>query len=268
MAKNEYGNANGGQTYIPFQENIYVETLPFRPLERPNPELPEFEMKPEFLERGYILTMQCQHFIPDVTPEMMDWWWANMEKGYYLWAPGSHKRFSWVKEPWKYGMQDSAHMISESLAPGVPVFGGSGIQINRLHLDMFPFTTHLEHVLVEGIVNRLGEFVDGNVHMWEAVEGGIVHVTADFCNTRISEPPEFVLEDPNAKGKIDMAEESKMHSEYEASRFPIFLPKLYELWKGHPDPSQNVQVDLRVRDTADGGIEYIAENGPVVLNKK
>lgn len=191
-----------------------------------------------------------------------------MEKGYYLWAPGSHKRFSWVKEPWKYGMQDSAHMISESLAPGVPVFGGSGIQINRLHLDMFPFTTHLEHVLVEGIVNRLGEFVDGNVHMWEAVEGGIVHVTADFCNTRISEPPEFVLEDPNAKGKIDMAEESKMHSEYEASRFPIFLPKLYELWKGHPDPSQNVQVDLRVRDTADGGIEYIAENGPVVLNKK
>ena len=93
-------------------------------------------------------------------------------------------------------------------------------------------------------------------------------MTADFCNTRISEPPEFVLEDPNAKGKIDMAEESKMHSEYEASRFPIFLPKLYELWKGHPDPSQNVQVDLRVRDTADGGIEYIAENGPVVLNKK
>ena len=70
MAKNEYGNANGGQTYIPFQENIYVETLPFRPLERPNPELPEFEMKPEFLERGYILTMQCQHFIPDVTPEI------------------------------------------------------------------------------------------------------------------------------------------------------------------------------------------------------
>ena len=192
-----------------------------------------------------------------------------MEKGYYLWAPGSHKRFSWVKEPWKYGMQDSSAYDSESLAPGVPVFGGSGIQINRLHLDMFPFTTHLEHVLVEGIVNRLGEFVDGNVHMWEAVEGGIVHVTADFCNTRISEPPEFVLEDPNAKGENRHG--GGKQNAFRIRSFPIppsFCRNCMNSGKGHPDPSQNVQVDLRVRDTADGGIEYIAENGPVVLNKK
>ena len=104
--------ANAGQTYMPFQDNINVPTLPYTPLDPPNPPIPELEMKEEFLERGYILTMQCQHFLPDVTPEMLDWWWANMEKGYYLWAPGAHKRFNWVKTPWEYGFEKSAHMIS------------------------------------------------------------------------------------------------------------------------------------------------------------
>ena len=63
---------------------------------------------------------------------MLDWFWANMEKGYYLWAPGSHKRFNWVKTPWQYGFLHSAHMISETMGENRPVFGGSGIQINRL----------------------------------------------------------------------------------------------------------------------------------------
>lgn len=44
------------------------------------------------LEKKWIIKEQCQHFLPGVTPEMLDWFWANMEKGYYLWAPGSHKR--------------------------------------------------------------------------------------------------------------------------------------------------------------------------------
>lgn len=253
--------ANAGQTYMPFQDNINVPTLPYTPLDPPNPPVPELEMKEEFLERGYILTMQCQHFLPGVTPEMLDWWWANMEKGYYLWAPGAHKRFNWVKAPWEYGFEKSAHMISESMVPGTPVFGGNGIRINRMGLDMFPFKTHLKHVLVEGVFNRLGEFVDSTVHMWEAAEGGSIHVTADFVNTKITEPPEFVLENPGAKPKDP--EESHRHAEYESSQWPIFLPKLYDLWKGHPDPTQNVQCDLRVRDNGDGTISYIAENGPV-----
>ena len=28
---------NGGQTYMPFQENIHVPTLPFEPLKQPDP---------------------------------------------------------------------------------------------------------------------------------------------------------------------------------------------------------------------------------------
>lgn len=252
---------NAGQTFMPFQENIHVPTLDFQPLPAPTPAYAPLSLTQEAMDKGYVITTQAQHFLPGVSAKMMDWWWTNMEKGYYLWAPGSHKRFNWVRTPWEYGFENSAHMISEAMVPGKPVFGGDGIQINRLPLSWYFFTTHLSHVIVEGVFNDKGEFVDSTIHMWEDVDGGCNHVVAGVANTRCSEPPAFVLADPTSAPN---PEDSAHHSEYEASRWPVFLPALYHLWEGHPDPSQNVACDLRVRDT-ENGIEYIAENAPVKI---
>ena len=243
---------NGGQTYMPFQENTRVPMLPFTPLEQPNPAYPELVLTAAASEKGYMIGSQSQHFLPG-------WWWANMEKGYYLWAPGSHKRFNWVRSPGQYGFLNSAHMISEAMVPGRPVFGGSGIQITRLDLGWYFFTTHLPHIIVEGVFNAKGEFVDSTVHMWEEVPGGCNHVTASVVNTRCSEPPAFVLEDP-ASAPAD--EDRVIHGEYEAARWPVFLPTLYGLWEGHPDPSQNIACDLTVAEGPEG-LYYPAENGPV-----
>ena len=176
---------------------------------------------------------------------MMDWFWANMEKGYYLWAPGSHKKFTWVKTPVEYGMEASVHMISEACEPGAAVFGGEGVEIHRLALkEFFPFTTCLKHVICEGVYNDLGELVDSTVHMWEDVEGGCVHITATVQNSKVSAPPAFIIDilkkDPNAKIVPNFLTE---HEDFEASQWPVFLPKLYDLWKNHPDPSQNVQAE-------------------------
>ena len=259
---------NAGQTYVPFQDNINVGPLPFTPLPKPDPALPELELNQMARDKGYILNAQNHHFLPGVTPEMLDWWWVNMEKGYFLWAPGSHKRFNWVRPPWKYGFLNSAHIIAESLGKGIPVFGGSDIQINRLDLSCYPFTTALEHVICEGVFNDKGEFVDSTIHMWQAAPGGCVHIDASVANPNISEPPSFVKEalaaDPNAKPVPSWASD---HSEYETSRWPEFLPTLYNLWKGHPDPTQNVFCDLRVRQTGPETWEYLCENGPVQLNE-
>ncbi len=255
---------NAGQTYIPFRDNTDVPLLPYEPLKRPDPALPPLELREDFAARGFALQSQAQHFVPGVTARMLDWFWANMEKCYYLWAPGSHKRFNWVRPPWKYGFVNSAHMISESLGPGVAVFGGDGVQISRLDLSWFPFTEALEHVIVEGVFNDLGEFVDATIHMWEDRPGGCVHVTAAVVNTKVSEPPAFVkqmlAENPGEKLVPPSATD---HCEYEAAMWPRFLPQLYELWKDHPDPSQNVRCDLRVKKTAAGSWEYIAPNGPI-----
>ena len=255
--------ANAGQTYIPFKENIHVPTLPYTPLEKPDPPLEMPRLNAMARERGWVINAAHQHFLPGVTSQMLDWWWANMEKGYYLWAPGSHKRFSWVREPWKVGFVRSAHMISESVGEGLPVFGGNGVTIERLDLDWFPFADALEHVITEGVFNGSGDFVDMTVHMWQDVPGGCVHIDAAVADPNVKEPPQFILEmlaeDPAAK---PVPPASTDHGEYEASRWPVFLPGLYALWKDHPDPTQSVPCDLRV-EPCGGGWRYTAENGPV-----
>ena len=58
---------NGGQTYMPFQENTKVPTLPFTPLSRPQPEYPALALTEAAKEKGYVITMQAQHFLPGVT---------------------------------------------------------------------------------------------------------------------------------------------------------------------------------------------------------
>ena len=103
--------------------------------------------------------------------------------------------------------------------------------------------------------------MDSTVHMWEDAEGGLNHIVAGVANTRCSEPPAFVLEDPSA---APAPEDGAAHSEYEASRWPVFLPALYHLWEGHPDPSQNVPCDLTVENT-ENGLRYLSENGPVAF---
>ena len=171
-----------------------------------------------------------------------------------------------LKTPVEYGMEASVHMISEACEPGAAVFGGEGVEIHRLALkEFFPFTTCLKHVICEGVFNDLGELVDSTVHMWEDVEGGCVHITATVQNSKVSAPPAFIIDilkkDPNAKIVPNFLTE---HEDFEASQWPVFLPKLYDLWKNHPDPSQNVQCCLEVEKT-DAGWRYIRENGPVRL---
>ncbi len=260
--------ANAGQTYMPAQDNTDVEVLPYEPLKRPDPPLPLLELNTMAREKHWKLQSQAQHFIPGVSARMLDWFWANMEKGYYLWAPGSHKRFSWVKPPWQYGFIHSVHKIAESLGKGDPVFGGEGVEIHRLDLHYFPFTYALSHVLVEGVFNDKNEFVDMTVHMWEDCEGGCYHITAAVASITVSEPPHFAKEilakDSHAKLVPPSATD---HTEYEASMWPKFLPQLYHLWEGHPDPSQNVTCDLAVRKKGEETWQYAAENPAVTALK-
>lgn len=260
---------NGGQTYQPFRDNTEIGFMPYEKPKKPDPLLPELKLSPRFEEMGFVLPSQKQHFLPGVNAEMMDWFWANMEKCYYLWAPGSHKRFSWVREPWKYGMMNSAHIISEVVEPGLPVFGGNGVEITRLSLEEhFPFTTCLKHVICEGVFNGKGEWIDATVHMWEDTKGGLFHITATVQNTAATAPPDFILEmlaeNPDVKIVPNYATE---HEDYEASQWPVFLPKIYELWKNHPDPTQNVQCCLEAARDEAGVFHYVKPHQPISYEK-
>jgi hypothetical protein len=250
--------ASAGQTHIPFSENTGIPFVDFEKPAKPEPLLPQLELTQDALDKGLVLPSQKQHFLPGLTSEMLDWFWANLEKCYYLWAPGSHKRFNWIRTPYEYGFEDSVHMIAETTAPALRVFGGDGIEIHRLHLkEFYPFKTALKHVICEGVYNDAGELVDSTIHEWEDVPGGIVHITATVQNSKASMPPGFVLdilkENPDAKIIPNYATD---HEDYEASQWPVFLPVLYSLWKDHPDPSQNVHCDLTVELGEDGRYRY------------
>ncbi len=267
MAEGSNYIPNGGQTYLPADKNTKIPFMPYDPPAKPDPLLPELELTEEAKEKGYVLASQKQHLLPGVTAEMIDWFWANMEKGYYLWAPGSHKRFSWVKSPAQVGFEDSIHMISEACEPDLAVFGGDGVEIHRLHLtDFYPLTTSLKHAICEGVFNDLNELVDSTIHLWEDSPAGLLHYTATVSNTKSSMPPHFILdilkEDPNPKIVPNYA---TTHEDYEASQWPVFLPTLYQLWKNHPDPAQNVHCNLEVYKGEDGRYHYVEENGPVVI---
>ena len=262
--------ANGGQTYLPAAENIQIPLKPCTALREPSPKLAEPLLREEFAQNGYVAAEWSQHFLPGVTAEMLDWFWANLEKCYYLWAPGCHKSFAWIKSPAEYGFVQSVHKVCESMGPGVPPMGGDGITLHRMDLTYFPFREHLEHVIIEAILNRKGEVFNLGVHMWQDVPGGCIHVTRGATNTRISEPPEFVIRFDEAEaqqGELKKEQDVLPHPEYEAANWPLFLPKLYDVWKDHPDPSQNVFCDLKVCEEPDGTLRYCRENGPVILPK-
>jgi hypothetical protein len=259
--------ANGGQTYIPTSGNINVPLVKCEPLPRPKPLFPEPILKQDFIDKGYVASGWHQQFLPGVEPEALDWFWANMEKCYYLWAPGCHKSFEWVKSPVEHGFVSSVHKISESMGMGLMPMGEEGITLHRFNLDVFPFSYHLEHIIIEGILNDKGEIFNIGVHMWEKTDGGCVHISRGATNTKISERPKFVIDFKKAESDVksqNINNNTVMpHPEYEAAQWVVFLPKLYNIWKNHPDPFQNVSCDLRVRENEDGKLVYLSDNPPV-----
>lgn len=264
----ELTTANAGQTGMPAQTCRKVPTLDFTPLESARTDLPTLEIAPAFAARGMIMDPEHRHFLPGVTAEMMDWFWANMEKCYYLWAPGSHRSFRWVRSPGEVGFLKSSHLISETYLADGPIFGGSGMHIHRLDpAEVFPFTRCLSHVICEGTFNEKGELCDATIHMWQDTEGGLDHIDARVINTAAVEPPDFIAEmfrqDPE-DAKIQLATDRSWHATYEAAMWPRFLPTLYGLWKDHPDRTQSVQCDLTAAWGEDGRLHYLAENGPAL----
>lgn len=259
--------ATSGQTSIPFGSS-YVKWPKWEKLQMPEG-LPEIDLNPNYRERGWYFLYQAQHFVPNVTAKMLDWFWCNMEKCYYLWAPGSHKSFQWVREPWRYGFTNSSHASTETMLSGqklnLNVACGKGygmLAYERFDMDIYPFNMCLEHCVLEGSKEEDGTIWSLITHLWEDVEGGVIHRTAACVDRyekgiRILPPDEF----PLPKGAKNIV----AHGEFEASMWPQFLPKLYDVWKDHPDPAQNVFYDLRVHQIDTYRWEYLEDNTKPII---
>jgi hypothetical protein len=231
---------NGGQTAVPPSNNVNIPRVDWTPLARPNPPLPPYELRPRFKEEGWQVWAEWQHELRRVTPVMVDWFWSNMEKCYFLWAPGDHKWFEWIDPPNKVGHVGSKHHISERIEPGGPIAIEGDIY--REDMSEYPFTESLSHVIIES--NPVGDRKMFNIHLWEERDYGSVH-------------REIVV----GIGDLPMPGLGETtHTDYEESRWCDFLPQLYDLWKDHPDPKQNVFYDLSVKKLPNGDWAYVADN--------
>ncbi len=160
-----------------------------------------------------------------VTPEMIDWWWVNMEKGYPLWEPNDHKSFVWEVPPPVGGYLGAIQIAEEKMGPMPPM----KIRIRWDDPDGCPIPRTFEHAIVASGINAEGEVQAMILHEYEKSPRG----------TRMRSTMRFLGPVPP-----NLPEIWKRHDRAEVSTFPSFLPDLYRLWQAVKDPTINRQCSL------------------------
>ena len=69
------------------------------------------------LLKGKTVALVMEHELPGVTPEMIDWWWDNMDnESYKKWQPEEHFALAWQIPPSKFGHAGAIHMACEKIS--------------------------------------------------------------------------------------------------------------------------------------------------------
>jgi succinate dehydrogenase / fumarate reductase flavoprotein subunit len=161
-----------------------------------------------------------------VTPEMIDWWWVNMEKGYPLWEPNDHKSFVWEVPPPEGGYLGAIQIAEEKMGPMPPM----KIRIRWDDPDNCPIPRSYEHAIVASGIDAEGKVQAMILHEYEKSAHG----------TRMRSTMRFLGPVPPGLPEI-----WKLHDRAEVSTFPRFLPDLYRLWQTVKDPVINRQCCLK-----------------------
>jgi hypothetical protein len=161
-----------------------------------------------------------------VTPEMIDWWWVNMEKGYPLWEPNDHKSFVWEVPPPLGGYLGAIQIAEEKMGPMPPM----KIRIRWDDPDSCPIPRTYEHAIVASGINPEGKVQAMILHEYEKSPRG----------TKMRSTMRFLGPVPP-----NLPEIWKKHDKAEVSTFPNFLPDLYRMWQAVKDPEINRQCSLK-----------------------
>jgi succinate dehydrogenase/fumarate reductase flavoprotein subunit len=198
------------------QDNMVVTTEPI-PIER-------YKIKPGQLTAAPDAVVDHDELI-GVTPEMIDWWWVNMEKGYPLWEPNDHKSFVWEVPPPVGGYLGAIQIAEEKMGPMPPM----KIRIRWDDPDRCPIPRTYKHAIVASGIDSEGNVGAMILHEWEKSPRG----------TRMRSTMRFLGPVPPGLPEI-----WKKHDRAEVSTFPTFLPDLFRLWQAVKDPTINRHCSL------------------------
>lgn len=181
-----------------------------------------------------------------VTPNMLDWFWANMDKCFYLWHPTEHEEFYWEIKPEYDKVLGTIHVAPQ-------VWGdGSRIEPHIRFEDVATLSKELtdyiiyDHAIVVGAVClKKSDYKEGlpvlsyRIHQWEKTDKGVRGISTCIGETK-------------EKGMV-----WSQHADVEVGNWEDFLPQLYKLYKVIKNTRINPFFSLKVvRD--ESGICYEA----------
>ena len=155
---------------------------------------------------GKTVPVVVDHELEGVTPEMITWWWDNIDntERYKLWHPKDHIAFEWVDPPTQ-GHVGTIQKATEKI-------GGIPMALLIRWEDPKTVDTDFEHVLAASIVTEDGMAIMHFSHEYEATDTGS-RMRSTFHVPKSLYPI--------------MGKGIRKHNVEEMSTFPEFLPDLY-----------------------------------------
>lgn len=155
------------------------------------------------------MNLVVHHKLKGVTPEMVDWWWDNIDTTdrYRMWHPESHQSFVW--EPVEGDEHaGKTHRVTETIADFQIT-----LRIRWVDPDSIPVERIYSHANAGCTLDDEDKPVSWVLHEYEAADWG----------TKMRST--FMLPDETPAGFI---EGLRKHNEEEMAQFPVFLPELYK----------------------------------------
>jgi hypothetical protein len=206
-------------------------------------------MPEKSVQEGWTLLGDGEDKIHDVTPDMLDWFFDNMEKGFHLWHPTQHKAFEWEVSPSKVGHVGSVQLTWQKATDDGPV---QKIRIEAIDVGLCPIPITHEHITVFcGQFDSEGKPLHIVIHQWEAASYGTRH-----RSTAVGRGPRAKVTPPK------VSQSGPTHQQVEMARLSEFLPGLYKMWQVVTDPVINVPSCLKVKKLPNGKWVYVAPYRP------
>ncbi|OGN91530.1 MAG: hypothetical protein A2Z75_07640 [Chloroflexi bacterium RBG_13_50_10] len=164
------------------------------------------------LLKGKTVALVMEHELRGVTPEMLDWWWDNMDNDTYkLWNPQDHIALEWQIPPSQVGHAGAIHMACESISD-IPAHI---LRIRWEEPGAAPIPTIYSHVNLGSVLAPGTDDIPLGcaVHEYEETSYG-TRMRSTFT-LPAAVPPQFL-------------DSLRKHNIAEMGRFPEFLPQLYK----------------------------------------
>jgi len=193
--------------------------------------------------KGDIIWTHIDWELESVTPRMIDWFWANMDKGFFLWHPTQHKYFYWEIPPAADKFIGAIHIAPQQWSDGKYIKPRLRFDdVTSLREDIADVIVY-DHAVVVAATGLADDpkYPKGpgapvlayRLHQWEKTDFGVKGLSSAIPMTTQTEEDQ---------GRVWAA-----HATEECSNWGVFLPALYRLYRVIENPEVSVPVSLKVK---------------------